>query len=217
MPSYRLKNISAVGAGPLPLRCPICGNAGTFEPVGDNIHDVHFTNERGQVMYLGQRRCPNRQCRGHVFVAYNSATSEVEASYPPLRTDFDATDIPKPVTTAFEEALTCHATGCYVAAGMMVRKTLEALCADRGVKGDDLKARLTGLRGKVVLPEELLAALQDLRLLGNDAAHIESKAYEQVGKAEVDAAIAVTKEVLKAVYQYAALVKQLQALKKPSS
>lgn len=98
----------------------------------------------------------------------------------------------------------------------MVRKTLEALCRDRKAEGGDLKARLTALRAKVVLPDELLEGLQELRLLGNDAAHIESKAYEKVGKEEVEIAIAVETEVLKAVYQYAAIIKQLQALKKPS-
>ena len=42
------------------------------------------------------------------------------------------------------------------------------------------------------------------------AAHIESQEYDAVGQAEVEAGIAVAKEVLKAVFQYAALVKQLK-------
>jgi hypothetical protein len=58
------------------------------------------------------------------------------------------------------------------------------------------------------------AGLDDLRLLGNDAAHTESTAYEQVSQEEVEVAIEFTKEVLKAVYQYRDLLNRMRALKK---
>lgn len=101
--------------------------------------------------------------------------------------------------------------------GMMIRKTLEALCEDRGAQGADLKARLKDLETKIVLPQELPTAADDLRLLGNDAAHIESRAYDQSGNAEVEAGILLTKELLKAVYQYSSLLNRLKALKKPQA
>ena len=50
--------------------------------------------------------------------------------------------------------------------------------------------------------------------LGNDAAHIESLEYAKLGKEEVEVGIDFTKEVLKAVYQYSALLSRLRALKK---
>ena len=93
-------------------------------------------------------------------------------------------------------------------------ETLELLCSDRGAQGGNLKERITALGTKVVLPAELLAGLDDLRLLGNDAAHIESKEYDQVGQEEVEVGIEFTKEVLKAVYQYSSLLTRLRALKK---
>jgi hypothetical protein len=65
------------------------------------------------------------------------------------------------------------------------------------------------------MPKELLDGLDDLRLLGNDAAHIEAKTYEQIGKNEVEVSLEFTKEVLKAVYQYSDLLKRLRDLKKP--
>jgi hypothetical protein len=64
------------------------------------------------------------------------------------------------------------------------------------------------------LPQELLEAVDHIRLLGNDAAHLECKHYNNVGQAELEAAIKVTKEVLKAVYQYADLIAELKALQK---
>jgi len=96
----------------------------------------------------------------------------------------------------------------------MVRKTLEELSRDRAAQGKDLKERIRDLGTKIVLPKELLDGLDDLRLLGNDAAHIESREYDQVGKEEVEIGIEFTKEVLKATYQYSALLNRLRALKK---
>lgn len=96
----------------------------------------------------------------------------------------------------------------------MVRKTLEELCRERGATGPNLKERIKALQAKVILPSELLEGLDDLRLLGNDAAHVESQEYNQVGKEEVEVGIELAKEVLKAVYQYSALLQRLRGLKK---
>jgi hypothetical protein len=116
------------------------------------------------------------------------------------------------VLEALEEAITCHAQDCYVAAAMMVRKTLEEVCRDRGAEGNNLKARIAALSTKIVLPQALLEGLDALRLLGNDAAHVESRDYEQVGKEEVEIAIDVTKEILKATYQLESIVARLTQL-----
>jgi len=51
--------------------------------------------------------------------------------------------------------------------------------------------------------------LSHLRLLGNDAAHIEAATYIQVGREEVELAVDVTKVVLQAVYQYESIVGRL--------
>jgi hypothetical protein len=63
-----------------------------------------------------------------------------------------------------------------------------------------------------VLPQELLDGLDDLRLLGNDAAHIESNVYESIGREEVEVGVEFAKEVLKATYQYSALLTRLRGL-----
>jgi hypothetical protein len=103
-------------------------------------------------------------------------------SFPAETLDFDATNIPATVQGAFEEAIKCHAQSCFVASAIMVRKTLEELCRDRGAAGGNLKERIKALGTKAVLPQELLDGLDDLRLLGNDAAHIESQEYAPGGE-----------------------------------
>jgi len=165
----------------------------------------------------GLRGCPDPDCKTLVFFIQDRISGKVIVSYPSERIEFDTTDIPATVLNAFEESLTCHANLCYVAAAIMVRKTLEEICRERGATGSNLKKRLETLRTKIVLPQELLDGLDDLRLLGNDAAHIESHEYDKVGEEEVEVGIEITKEVLKAVYQYTALIGRLQKLKKPTS
>ena len=68
---------------------------------------------------------------------------------------------------------------------------------------------------KVVLPPDLIAGMHDLRLLGNDAAHVEARVFDKIGKEEVDLAIDITKEVLKGVYQLSSIVARLKAFAKP--
>ncbi len=65
-----------------------------------------------------------------------------------------------------------------------------------------------------MLPQELLDGLDDLRLLGNDAAHIESQEFNSVGREEVEIGIQFAKEVLKAVFQYSDLLAKLRSLKR---
>jgi hypothetical protein len=163
----------------------------------------------------GQRRCPNPSCRQLLFFIYNHSLGSVETTYPPEHIDFDASSLPLPILQALEEAITCHANQCFIASAIMIRKTLELLCKDRGATGSNLKQRVQQLGTKVILPNELLEGLDDLRLLGNDAAHIESEHYDKVSSEEVELAIDITKEVLKAVYQYTALLSRLKALRKP--
>lgn len=168
-----------------------------------------LTNEGA---FAGLRRCPDPACYAAIFFIMKQG--QLLDSYPAETIDFDATNVPVLIQNALEEAIKSHAQRCFVASAIMVRKTLEELCKDRQATGANLKERLRALGTKVVLPAELLAGLDDLRLLGNDAAHIESKEYEKVGQEEVEVGIEFTKEVLKAVYQYAALLTRLRALKR---
>jgi Domain of unknown function (DUF4145) len=198
----------------LRIRCPACLHLVTLiAPISNGDINLHGPQGAGTVGQAGFRFCPNPECRAFIFVVYNAGT--VLLTYPPERIDFDATNIPPRVLATLEEAISCHAANCYMAAGMMVRKTLEELCEDRGVTGSNLKARIAALGSTVLMPQELLDGLDDLRLLGNDAAHVEAKTYQQVGKEEVEVSLEFTKEVLKAVYQYSALLDRLRNLKRP--
>ena len=136
-------------------------------------------------------------------------------SFPPEVIDFDSTNLPAPILTTLEQAIKTHAAGCYIAAAIMVRRLLEEICQDKKVTGQSLKDRLSALGGSTTIPKELLDAADELRILDNDAAHVEAKTYDSIGEAEASVAIELAKELLKAVYQYGSLVDKLRALKKP--
>ena len=188
-------------------RCPHCGKEAVMEALGP--HDFNL----GDHYITGQRRCPNPTCLGHLFVVFHA--NELVKAYPSIRLDFDSENIPQTILKTFQEAITCHSQGCFVAAAIMVRRTLEEVCAERGASGKDLKGRINDLRSKIVIPGELLDAMDELRILGNDAVHVEAKEYDEISDTEVTVAIQFSKEILKSLYQYSSLLGKLRALKKP--
>lgn len=193
------------------LRCPACRHLGNFDRI--TSHDVQLNTTQGSYV-VGIRRCPNVSCKNIIFFVFDHRAGKLAVSYPPELIDFDSTNVPASVTKALEEAISCHANECYIAAAIMVRKTLEELCHNRGATGTNLKERIRDLGMKVILPKELLEGLDDLRLLGNDAAHIESQEFNAIGKDEVEIGIEFTKEVLKSVFQYSDLLTKLRSLKR---
>jgi Domain of unknown function (DUF4145) len=127
--------------------------------------------------------------------------------------DFDASALPESVQDPLEEAIACHSAECFRAAAVMVRRALEAVCEEQGVKGKNLYDRIEQLGARIVLPKAFVRSLQNLRLLGNDAAHIEAKVYEEVGEREIVAAIDVAKVILQATYQMGSILDELEGLK----
>ena len=142
---------------------------------------------------------------------------DVLFTFPAESLDFDSTNLPDNVLNALDEAAKCFTSGCYVASAIMIRKTLEEICHDRNATGDNLKQRVTKLGSSIVVPQELLRGLDNLRLLGNDAAHVESQTFNQIGREEVEVSFEFTKEFLKAVYQYGSLIERIEALKTSSN
>lgn len=194
------------------VRCPGCGHLGTFDEL-EGVPDVVLPKQlRWPRVYLGQRRCPNKTCNTHVFFALQR--NRLLAVYPAQRTEFDKIGIPPSIALSLEEAITCYDHECYRAAAMLVRRSLEELCHEWGVTGTNLKDRLDTLGTSSSMPTVMLEVLHDLRLLGNDAAHIESKDYLDVGKEEVELAITLVKHVLQVTYQHPILVDKLKARKR---
>ena len=209
MEIVRVTQETTHGGKTVRTRCPACRQRATFDKLGT---DLVVGSQGRRALVAGQRRCPDPECHAHLF--FINAGGEPLVTYPPETIDFDSTGLPPGVLGALEEAVTCHANGAFFAAAIMARKTLEELCRDRKAEGENLYERIKALRDSVILPDQLLDGLDDLRLLGNDAVHVESRTYENVGRDEVEIALELTKEVLKAVYQLEHLLRRLRSHKK---
>jgi len=100
-------------------RCPECGHESVFERFGE-MKDLLY---RGHV--YGQRRCPNPNCDSHLF--FITKGKEGVTTFPAQRVDFEKDGVPEQIMTPLEEALDCHANGCYTAAALMTRRALELI------------------------------------------------------------------------------------------
>lgn len=207
---------------PVAITCPTCNHAGTFEPLTERVklyYPAWVHNDTGEFYEedingsLCLWCCPNRNCQEVIFGITDHTFTNVVITFPPMRIGFDRENIPQRVLEVFEEAVTCHANGCYKAAAMLLRKTIEELCEDRGAKGDNLDKRIKALGKIIILPQGMLDAMHNLRYLGNDAAHIDATTYRQVGENEVNIGIEATKELLRALYQYKDILMKLETLK----
>jgi hypothetical protein len=205
---YKIDGITNAATPSVSLECPHCGHFGAFQNVGTDSG----INTKGQTHYFGQRKCPRPQCKGHIFTV--SLGGNLITSYPPRLISFDTSNIPAKILESFQEAILCHGNDCLKASAIMIRKTLEEICNDKSATGNNLYKRLENLSNAIVLPVELKEAMQELRLLGNDAAHIEAQTYDEIGKDEIEISIEFTKEILKGIYQYDSLLTRLRSLKK---
>lgn len=204
-----IKFVQHKDTDPTSVLCPGCKKIAMFVSIGCDMQ-----SSDGYI--FGQRRCPDNKCCTHLFVVLNYA-ERLLVSYPASKLNFDSQLIPAPIARSLEEALTCHANECHTASAIMVRKTLELLCEDKSATGKNLVDRIKALSSKVMLPPELIEGFDHLRLLGNDAAHIECKTYFEIGKDELVVAIELTIEILKNIYQQGALIDKIKALQKPKA
>lgn len=198
--------IRGVRGPSITARCPHCGREVVLIPFCED----QMLNAHGDVG--GLRYCPNASCNGLIFVV--SRGPDLLKSFPAIKIDFDSQNIPEKIKNSFEEAVACHSEGLYVAAAIMVRRTLEEVCVERDARGRNLKERIADLKSKITIPVELFDAMDELRLLGNDAAHIEAQEYSEISEVEVSVAIDFAKEILKSLYQYSVLLSKLRSLKR---
>ncbi len=194
-------------AGPrVTARCPACHHEAVFE----RFEDVKDLLYRGVVH--GQRRCPNPDCNAHLF--FIGKEKQGVTTFPPQRLVIETEGVPDQVLAFLNEAIECHANRCYTAAAIMLRRTLEEICADRQARGPTLENRIRALASEIVIPEKLLQGMSALRLLGTDKARSDLAHFGANDKEEVEAGIAFTREILKAAYQYEKLVDKLSSLAK---
>src|ERR1039457_3482863 len=93
-----------------------------------------------------------------------------EILWPVLERNLSDT-VPESLRQEHSEARACFNAKAYTATVVMVRRTLEGVCADHGITRKPLYAALDEMKSTGLIEGRLLEWAQGLRVLGNDAAH----------------------------------------------
>lgn len=107
--------------------------------------------------------------------------------------------VPEPMAKGYLEARRCFGAGAPTAAAIMCRRTLETLCKGKGASGRNLAAMLKDLQTKGVIAAQLFEWADELRLVGNDAAH---NVEEFVSKEDARDGIEFTRAIIEYVYTF---------------
>lgn len=190
--------------------CPHCHKHGVFVALG-GVHQAG-PNANEQLFFC---HCPDTNCRGlAVAVRNNSKGGIIHTMIPALIPKFDFDGVSPDVVACLQEASLCYSQRCWRATAIMIRRTLEVLCREFNCSGNSLHQRLLQFRSQVLLSDDLMNGMDVLKLLGNDAAHVESREFDSIDQKELDLAMEVTRELIRALYQHRTLVNRLNSLRK---
>lgn len=203
----------------LEYRCPGCAIVVVGVPAIHDIPDWRPASPPVNVPGdgLGWRSCPKQTCRTIVAVQYTYLTEDsgtVVTTWPTALVPLAAGSLPPQITECMLEATKCHSIGCNRAASAMLRRTLEVVCEEQEATGKTLKERLAHLNKNVSLPEGLFDGLDLIKLLGNDAVHVELKTFDSIGPAHVGLGIEIVNHLLGSLYGAIEVRKKLEALRK---
>ncbi|MFE1988281.1 DUF4145 domain-containing protein [Streptomyces mirabilis] len=119
-----------------------------------------------------------------------------------------SSSIPHAVSREMREAHACFKAKLYTATAVMVRRTLEGMCADQGVdRKRPLFKGLEELRDAGKIEGRLFDWAQALRVIGNQGAHFST---ESVGREDAEDSLALAEAILDYIYVFTAKYEEFQ-------
>jgi hypothetical protein len=109
--------------------------------------------------------------------------------------------VPEALRLEHRESRACFRSGAYTAAVVMVRRTLEGVCAEHGIKANTLVKSLEQMKTSNLIDTRLLEWAQELRVLGNEGAHFTGK---RVSRRDAEDAVALAEAILDYLYVFSA-------------
>ena len=91
-----------------------------------------------------------------------------EDSVEPIR---DSWSIPSKISIPYNESIKCINNNCYLLAALGFRTTVEAICLDKEVNGDDLYTKIENLKNAGIITTANCSRMHEARFLGNESAH----------------------------------------------
>ncbi|MEU4686465.1 DUF4145 domain-containing protein [Streptomyces xinghaiensis] len=118
-----------------------------------------------------------------------------------------AETIPDDLRREHSEARTCFNAKAYTATVVMVRRTLEGVCAEHGINKKPLHKAFQEMESTGLIEGRLLEWAQELRLLGNEGAHYTGK---PVARQDAADAIALAEALLDYLYVFSAQFREFK-------
>ena len=137
------------------------------------LHQYLMSDEDAPTFRVSLTKCP--RCSSPILLQemesfYDNGWDLPFRLYPPIE-DSLSPSVPKLVRESFDEAQTCMKARAYTAAAVMLRRTLEGICAEHNHKERTLAMSLRAMRDAKVIEGRLFDWAEALKNSGNDAAH----------------------------------------------
>lgn len=104
--------------------------------------------------------------------------------------------MPKVIQKIYFETLSAIKDGSFILAGLGLRSTIEAICIDKNIKGNDLSKRISNMAKQGLLSTSDSKLLHSIRFLGNDAAH----EIKMPNEASVFTALRIVEHLINSIY-----------------
>jgi hypothetical protein len=156
------------------MTCPHCEKVAMLDVMGRADWDGIDTSNRDVIAAWTKYRFLQCQKCGQVCVDSRSDhgdgfAAEAQVAYPAAREL--SKDVPDAVRGEWDEAQVCFRGGAYKSCAGAVRRTVEAACAESGVKESSLDRSLKVMLDKEIIDPTLYEWATMLRFVGNDGAH----------------------------------------------
>jgi hypothetical protein len=190
---------------PVLAECPYCERAVLAREIGALTKPEHAKNWKWGWRYV-LARCS--ECSGPLLLTHDAPWDHLEPLWPNPYGRELSQSIPEPLRREHSEARACLKAKAYTAVAVMVRRTLEGVCADQGVtKRQPLVASLRELHQRGLIEGRLLEWTEALRALGNQGAHYTGV---QVSREDATDALALAEALLDYMYVFASQYEQFK-------
>lgn len=83
----------------------------------------------------------------------------------------DSYDIPQIIRQVYRESIAAYNNDCHILATTGLRTTVEAICKEKKIKGNNLKDKIDGLLKEGIITAADCKRLHEMRFSGNDSVH----------------------------------------------
>ncbi|MFJ8152513.1 DUF4145 domain-containing protein [Streptomyces sp. NPDC094468] len=158
--------------GPFVVLCSSCQKP-SLATVHGSITESTHEHDHAQVLHLAS--C--QDCGSGLLIAQgiDQGAEGEEFTSPVIRWPSPAGSVgarvPAALRQEYEQARVCYQAQAYTAVAVMVRRTLEGVCTEEGVKRRTLSQSLSALQEEGKIDQRLVEWAAELRVLGNEGAH----------------------------------------------